>query len=65
MEYATQFLIDLQFDDQEAQAFSSPDRVKGGTPLNHSEDNIRIDYVQHAVVVVAKVMVYRSTELNI
>jgi hypothetical protein len=65
MEYASRFLINLQYDDEEAGDFPNPNKVAGGTPLSYSEDNIRIDYVQHAVVVIAKVMVYRSSEFNI
>jgi hypothetical protein len=65
MEYACRFLINLQFDAEEAGGFPKPEKVAGGTPLSHSENNIRIDYVQHAVVVIVKVMVYRSSDLNI
>ncbi|MBN1390136.1 MAG: hypothetical protein JXA22_05790 [Candidatus Thermoplasmatota archaeon] len=65
MEYSARFLINLQYDDVEAMSFPRPDKVKGGTPLSYNEDNIRIDYVQHAVVVMAKIMVYREVDLNI
>lgn len=65
MEYASRFLINLQFNGEESGGFPKPEKVAGGTPLSYNEDNIRIDYVQHAVVVIAKVMVYRSSEFNI
>ncbi|MGA1866712.1 MAG: hypothetical protein ACMUFK_04510, partial [Thermoplasmatota archaeon] len=65
MEYSTRFLINLQYDEEEALEFPRPQKVKGGTPLSYNEDNIRIDYVQHAVVVMAKTMVYRGSDLNV
>ena len=65
MEYASWFLVNLQFDADEAGEFPNPGKVAGGTPLSYNEDNIRIDYVQHAVVVMVKIMVYRSSYVNI
>ncbi|MBN1539614.1 MAG: hypothetical protein JW939_05670, partial [Candidatus Thermoplasmatota archaeon] len=65
MEYCAFFLINLQYDDEEALEFPRPQKVKGGTPLSYNEDNIRIDYVQHAVVVMAKIMVYRGSNMNV
>ncbi|MGA1848248.1 MAG: hypothetical protein ACMUHB_02810 [Thermoplasmatota archaeon] len=65
MEYSSWFLLSLQFDDEESQTYPSPEMVVGGTPLGHSDHNIRIDYVQHAVVVMVKIMVYRGSSMNI
>jgi len=65
MEYASCFLLSLQFNEEESRIYSSPNKVRGGTPLSHRDDNIRIDYVQHAVVVMVKIMVYRATMINI
>ncbi|MGA1792416.1 MAG: hypothetical protein ACMUHM_00535 [Thermoplasmatota archaeon] len=65
MTFAASFLINLQYDEEEAAQFPNPEKVEGGTPLSYSEDNVRIDYVQHAVVVMVKILVYRETDLNI
>jgi hypothetical protein len=65
MENSSMFLLSLQFNEEESRSFPSPLKVVGGTPLSHSDHNIRIDYVQHAVVVMVKIMVYRVTLMNI
>jgi len=59
---AGKFLMNLQYDHDDAQEFPDPESTVGGIPFSHSEKTIRIDNVQHSVVVLAKLMVYRSSD---
>jgi hypothetical protein len=63
--YCGYFLINLQFNETDVEDFPAPERALGGTPLSHSDPHIRIDYVQHAVVVLAKILVYTNTDNNV
>ncbi|MFW3145631.1 MAG: hypothetical protein ACMUIE_02325 [Thermoplasmatota archaeon] len=65
MDLCASFLMELQFNEEESLAYPDPADVFGGTPLSYSEPKVRIDQVQHAVVVLVKVMVYQTSELNI
>ena len=57
------FLLGLQVTDAEVQDGTYSSSSLGGFVNSHKDPWIRIDYVQHAVVVLAKIMVYRgSTE---
>ena len=59
------FLMTLQLNGTDCRDFPEPDEAVGGTPLSFVDNNIRIDYVQHAVVVLVKIMVYAHTEYHI
>ncbi len=58
MELGATFLIGLQIDDVEAQGLPAPSKAEGGFPGSFSDLTIRIDYVQHSIVVLVKAMVY-------
>ncbi|MEA3557870.1 MAG: hypothetical protein U9R75_01320 [Candidatus Thermoplasmatota archaeon] len=64
-ELGARFLMNFQFDEEEAKLFPSPERVVGGFPQSYENSDIRIDQVQHAVVVLAKLMVYQGTENHV
>lgn len=60
-----QFLMNLQYNETDVQDFANPGRALGGYPFNHEDDTVRIDAVQHSVVVLAKIMLYQSTTQNL
>lgn len=64
-ELGARFLMNFQLDGEEAEMFPSPDLVKGGFPQTYNNLDIRIDQVQHAVVVLAKLMVYQVSENHV
>lgn len=58
---ARDFLIGLQFNETDVLDFPDPERSLGGVPGSFEELTIRIDYVQHLVVALIKVMVYENS----
>ncbi|MCK5772915.1 MAG: hypothetical protein KAH57_03935 [Thermoplasmata archaeon] len=59
------FLMYLQLNETDVFGFEDPALTVGGFPASYDDLNIRIDYVQHAVVVLVKVMVYRAVQAHI
>ncbi|MFO8050179.1 MAG: hypothetical protein R6V01_00570 [Thermoplasmatota archaeon] len=64
-ELGARFLMNFQFDEEEAEMFPLPEKVVGGFPQSYDDHDIRIDQVQHAVVVLAKLMVYQVSEEHV
>ena len=60
IDLSVDFLMNLQLNRSEAQDFSDPEMCTGGFTLSFDDLEIRIDYVQHAAVVFAKVIAYGS-----
>ena len=59
LQYTALVLMNLQLNATDVAGMPDPDDALGGTPLTYSDLTIRIDYVQHAVVVLAKIMRYQ------
>ena len=59
------FLMYLQLNETDVYGFEDPTMSVGGFPASYDDLNIRIDYVQHAVVVLVKAMVYRAAPVHI
>ncbi len=59
------FLMYLQLNETDVYGFEDPAMSAGGFPASYGDLNIRIDYVQHAVVVLVKTMVYRASPVHI
>ncbi len=59
------FLMCLQLNETDVSGFTDPAMSVGGFPGSYVDPTIRIDYVQHAVVVLVKTMVYRAAPVHI
>ncbi len=59
------FLMYLQLNETDVSGFKDPAMTLGGFPGSYADLTIRIDYVQHAVVVLVKTMVYRAVQAHI
>lgn len=65
IQYTALVLMNLQFNETDVTGMPDPDDALGGMPLNYSDLTIRIDYVQHAVVVLAKILRYQYSTENV
>ena len=63
--YTAGFLIGLQYNGEDVAAFPSPEKTLGGVPFNYASPSVRIDNVQHAIVVLIKMMVYSGSDNQI
>jgi hypothetical protein len=57
---ARKFLLELQLNRSEADELPNPVLSRGGYPDTFDDLEIRIDYVQHSVVVLIKILAYRG-----
>lgn len=62
---ARKFLLELQINRSEANDLPNPSLSLGGYPYSFDDMEIRIDYVQHAVVVLVKILAYRDGRVRL
>ena len=53
------FLMRLQIDEEDASILPDPEKSVGGIPNERDDLTVRIDNVQHTLVVLTKIMVYQ------
>ena len=62
---ASDFLVRLQYNGTDVEEFASPRRAYGGVPGGTNDPEVRIDYVQHAIVAWIKTYNYLLLEKGI